>query len=302
MWPVWNHDTRRFRAPLRAVAPLVGTFSAIAIVQSAVRARFNHPIREPLEMIGLAVVLVGGVLGSSRLIDRRPVAEYGLSFDRQWWRSFAVGALVATGVNAGAVAVVLGAGWATVAGVAQTPGEVPFLPAMAVVFGYIGVAATWEEFIFRGTLLKNVAEGTAGYVQERLAIASALALNCVVFALLHGGKVTHLSQYGYYLLAGLVLGGVYVLTGELALSMGFHLFYNYTQSAVFGLGVSQQTPELLVLNLVGPTWWIGEEGLIHVLAAAVGGLSLLTYVYYRDGELQIHERMTRCEPTVEPEN
>ena len=157
-WPVWNHDHGRLRAPLRAVLPVVGTVVVLAIVQSAVRARFDHPVREPVETIGLAVVLAGSVLVSSRLVDRRPIAEYGLSLDRQWWRSFAVGGLVATLINAGAVAVALGAGWVTVDGVAQTPGEVPFLPAMAIVFGYVGVAATWEEFIFRETLLKNVAE------------------------------------------------------------------------------------------------------------------------------------------------
>ncbi|OLZ39325.1 hypothetical protein A6E15_18205 [Natrinema saccharevitans] len=297
-WPVWNHDHHRLRAPFRAIIPVIATFLALAIVQSVVRSQFEHPVRESAEMIGIAGVLIGAVLVSSRLIDRRPATEYGLSFNRQWLQMFAVGGLAATLINAGAVAVGLGAGWVTVAGIVQTPGVISFLPAMVVVFGYIMVAGLWEEFIFRGVLLKNIAEGVNGYVRNEIAIGIALAINCIVFAFLHGGKVTHLSHYGYYLLAGLVLGGVYVLTGELALSMGFHIFYNYTQSAVFGLGVSQQTPELLVLNLVGPTQYIGEEGLVHVGATAVGGLLLLGYVYWMDGELRIHDCLTRWTSTV----
>lgn len=292
-WPVWNRRQRRLRAPLRALLPIVTTFLAIAVLQSVVRGQFDHPVRELVEMLGIAIILVGGVFVSSRLFDRRPVREFGLSLDTGWWRSFAVGGLVATLANGGAVAIALGTGWVTVSGFARGSGALSFLPAMIVVFGYIAAAATWEEFVFRGAMMKNIAEGANGYVRERTAIGFALALNCIVFAFLHSGKVTHASQYGYYLLAGFILGAVYVLTGELALSIGFHIFYNFTQSAVFGLGVSQRTPELLALNLVGPTRYIGEEGLVHVGAAAVGGLLLLGYIYWQDGKITLSERVTQ---------
>ncbi|WP_206536977.1 CPBP family intramembrane glutamic endopeptidase [Natrinema gari] len=249
-------------------------------------------------MVGLAVILMGAVLLSSRLFDCRPIPEFGLSLDREWWQSFAVGGLVATLVNAGAVVVALSAGWVTVAGFKGGAGELAFLPAMLLVLGYTGAAATWEEFIFRGVLLKNVAEGVSSYASERVAIGLALVFNCIVFAFLHGGKITQLSHYGYYLLAGLVLGGVYVLTGELALSISFHIFYNYTQSAVFGLGVSQQTPELFVLNIVGSAQYVGEEGLVHVGTAAVGGFLMLGYIYWRDGDLCLADRITRWTSTA----
>jgi membrane protease YdiL (CAAX protease family) len=274
------------------------TFIALALLQTAVRSRFQHPLRETTEAFGLVVILIGAVFLSSRVFDRRPIREFGLSLDAGWWRSFAVGGVVALLVNAGALLVALGAGWATVAGVTQGSGALSFLPAMLLVFVYIGAAATWEEFVFRGTMLKNLAEGANGYVQENVAVGLAVVFNCVVFAFLHGGKVAHVSQYGYYLLAGLVLGGVYVLTGELALPMGFHVFYNYTQSAVFGFGVSQTTPELIALNLVGSARYVGEEGLVHVGAAAVGGLLLMGYVYWQKAELRIHRRVTQWTSTA----
>jgi hypothetical protein len=292
LWPVWNTEQRRLRAPFRALLPTVLTFIILAILQTAIRARFNHPIRELLELTGIAVILVGAVLLSARVIDRRPVSGFGLSFDREWWHSFAVGGLVATAINGGALIVALGAGWATFVGVMHGPGELSFVPAMGIVFVYIAFAAAWEEFILRGAMLTNLAEGASGFVPRWIAVGLAVTLSSLVFAFLHGAKVTHLSQYGYYLIAGLVLSGVYVLTGELALSIGFHVFYNFTQSAVFGLGHSQQTPELLAVDIVGPSRWVGEEGLVFVGFAILGGLLLAAYIRWRDGALEFDDRVT----------
>jgi hypothetical protein len=291
-WPVWNHDDRRLRAPLRALLPLVLTFLSLAVIQTAVRARFEHPIREFLELSGLIVVLAGGILVATRLVDRRPVVDYGLSLDRDWWKAVAVGSVTGLAVNAGALVVSLQAGWVSVTGFAEAPGILPFVPAVFVTFAYIAVAAIWEEFIFRATMLKNLAEGGTGYVGRKPAGLLAVLLSTLVFATLHGGKVTHISQYGYYMIAGLVLGSVYVLTGDLALPIGFHVFYNFSQG-LFGLGVSQVTPELIVLDLVGPDKWVGEEGLIHVIFALLGGLLLLAYIRWRDGQLQINEHVTQ---------
>jgi len=285
-WPVWNHDDRRLRAPFRALLPLVLTFPALAVIQTAVRARFEHPIRELLELLGLTVVLAGGLLVAARLIDRRPVVDYGLSLDRDWWTAVAVGSVIGISVNAGELLVSIYAGWAFVTGFTETSGVLPFVPAVVVTFALIAVAAIWEEFIFRATMLKNLAEGGAGYVGRKPAALLAVLLSTLVFAALHAGKVTHVSQYGYYAIAGLVLGGTYALTGDLALPIGFHVFYNFSQG-LLGLGVSQVTPELVVLDLAGPDTLIGEEGLVRVSFVILGGLLLLAYIRWRDGTLQI---------------
>lgn len=292
LWPVWNTEQHRLRAPLRALLPALLTFTLLAVLQTALRARFEHPVREVLELTGIGVILIGAILLSARVIDRRPVSGLGLSFDREWWHSFAVGGLVATAINGGALVVSLGAGWATFAGVMRGSGELPFVPAMVVVFAYIALAATWEEFIFRGAMLKNLAEGSNRFVPRWVAVGLAVTLSTLVFAVLHGGKITNPSHYGYYLIAGLVLSGVYVLTGELALGIGFHVFYNFTQDAIFGLGQSQQTPELLAVDIVGPSRWIGEEGLVFVGFAILGGLVLIAYIHWRDGSLKLDDRVT----------
>ena len=292
LWPVWNTEQHRLRAPFRALLPTVLTFILLAILQTAIRSRFEHPVRELLELTGIAVILIGAIFLSARVIDRHPVRGYGLSFDREWWHSFAVGGIVATMINGGALIMSLGAGWATFVGVMRGSGDLPFVPAMAIVFVYIAFAAAWEEFILRGAMLKNLAEGSNGFVSQWMAVGLAVTVSTLVFAFLHGGKVTHVSQYGYYLIAGLVLGGVYVLTGELALSIGFHVFYNFTQSAIFGLGHSQQTPELLAVDIIGPSRWVGEEGLVFVGFAILGGLLLIAYIHWRDGALELDGRVT----------
>ncbi|WP_324665767.1 CPBP family intramembrane glutamic endopeptidase [Haloarcula sediminis] len=292
LWPVWNTEQHRLRAPLRALLPALLTFILLGILQTAIRARFEHPVREVLELTGIGVILIGAILLSARVIDRHPVSEFGLSLDREWWHSFAVGGIIATAINGGALVVSLSAGWATFVGVMRGSGDLPFVPAMVVVFAYIALAATWEEFIFRGAMLKNLAEGSNRFVPQWIAVGLAVTLSTLMFAFLHGGKITNPSHYGYYLIAGLVLSGVYVLTGELALSIGFHVFYNFTQSAIFGLGHSQQTPELLAVDIVGPSRWVGEEGFVFVAFAILGGLVLIAYIHWRDGSLELDDRVT----------
>ncbi|WP_311174196.1 CPBP family intramembrane glutamic endopeptidase [Halobellus ordinarius] len=291
LWSVWNTNQHRLRAPLRALLPTVLTLILLGLIQTAIRARFVHPARELLELTSIAVILTGAVVLSARVLDRRPVSGFGLSFDREWWHSVVVGGLIATVINGGALIVALGAGWATFTGVMRGSGELPFIPAMALVFVYIALAATWEEFIIRGTMLTNIAEGTDGLAPRWMAVGFAVTVSTLVFAFLHGGKVTHFSQYGYYLIAGLIFSGVYVLTGELALSIGFHVFYNFTQSTIFGLGHSQRTPELLAVDLVGPARWVGEEGLVFVGFAILGGLFLLAYIRWQTGPLGLDDRI-----------
>ena len=297
VWPVWKREAGRLRAPLRAVLPLLVTFFGFFPIQEAVRGRFEQKaVVGSLEATGLLAVLLLAIFISSRLFDRRPIREYGFSFDREWLRSFAVGGAIATLVNAGTLVVALAAGWATVSGFTGGNGPLPFLPAVLVVFAYIAVAASWEEFFMRGGMLKNLAEGADGYLPRSIAVVLALVLSSAVFAFLHSGKLTHPSQAVYYLVAGLVLGTVYVLSGELALPIGFHVFYNFTMATVFGLGVSQDSPAVILLNTTGPAFWIGEEGLARVVFAIVGGGLMIGYIYWRDGELGFNDRITQWTP------
>jgi membrane protease YdiL (CAAX protease family) len=295
-WPLWNHEQGRLRAPLRALSPLIVTFMGLAAIITIVRPRFDHPIREPVELLGLIALLGGGILMSAKMLDRRPIAEYGLSVDREWLRSFAIGGLIGTVINAGTFLVALGAGWITVVDFVGGAGDLPFPAAMVLAFALTAVAASWEEFVFRGAMLKNLAEGADGHVPRWAAVGIALVVSTGIFAFMHSGKVTGLGSYGYYLLAGVIFGGVYILTGDLGLPMGFHAFYNFSMTAFFGLGVSQQSPELIVISVGGPTVWIGEDGLLKVIFAAVGGLLLVAYIRWRDGQLAVDENITQWTP------
>ena len=292
-WPVWHSEQQRLRAPFRAILPLVISFIGLAVILSTIRAQFEHPMREVVELLGLTTVLGGSMLISSKLLDRHPLAEYGLVVDRTWLQSFVVGGLIATAVNTGTFLVALAAGWITVVDIAGGAGELPFVAAVVVTFGLTTIAAAWEEFIFRGTMLKNVGAGAGGYVPQWAAVTLALAVSTGVFAFMHSSKVSSPSAYGYYLLAGLIFGCVYVLSGDLSLPMGFHAFYNFSMSVLFGLGVSQRSPELFVLNVGGPAVWVGEEGILRGVFAAIGGLLLVGYIWWHNGSLGVDDRIVR---------
>jgi membrane protease YdiL (CAAX protease family) len=301
-WPVWNHEKRRLRAPLRAVLPLILTFFAFFPIQETVRREFDGKfIVGSLESAGLLAVLIGAILLSAWVIDRRPIKEYGFAFDRDWLRSFAAGSAIATVANAGTLSVAIAAGWVSITGFIGGNGPAPFLPALGVVFVYTTVAASWEEFIMRGGMLKNLAEGANGYLPRWAAVGLAVLGSSAVFAFLHSGKIVHPSQAGYYLVAGLILGGIYAFSGDLALPIGFHVFYNFTMGSVFGLGVSQDAPEVVMLDVIGPAFWIGEEGLARVVFAVVGGVLMLAYVRWRDGNFGLSDQITQWTPRASVE-
>lgn len=292
LWPVWSAEQRRLSTPLRALLASVLAFLLLAMLQTMLRAGFDHPERAYLGLTGSVVVLVGAVLLIGRVIDRRPVSKFGLSFDREWWCAFVVGGIGTTAINGDVLVVMLGADWATFIGVFRGSGDLPFVPAMVLVVGYTAFKATWEEFILRGATVKNLAEGSNGFVPRWIAVGLTVTLSTLVFALLHRTKVTHFSQYRYYLIAGLVLNCVCVLTGGLALSSGIHVFYDFTQNAIFGLGHSQQTPELFAVDIVELSRWVGEERLVFVGFAVLGGLLLIAYLRSRDGAVELDYRVT----------
>lgn len=124
-----------------------------------------------------------------------------------------------------------------------------------------------EELTFRGCQLKNLAEGRAGTrVGPRGAVVLAFLLSSGVFGLAHlaNAIVSDASGTGLstlnLVLGGLLLGLPYLLTGELAVSIGLHITLNLVQGTVFGFAVSgsPQSTRLLFLQLTGPEMWTGR--------------------------------------------
>jgi membrane protease YdiL (CAAX protease family) len=121
---------------------------------------------------------------------------------------------------------------------------------------YVLLAALWfavssgffEELFFRGVLMRI---GT-----ELFGSWAGLLLSSAAFGLVHLNNPDATWQGAVFIAieAGLLLGGAYMLTGRLWLGMGWHMAWNFTQSAVFSGINSGNEPSngLVKATIAGP--------------------------------------------------
>jgi membrane protease YdiL (CAAX protease family) len=108
-----------------------------------------------------------------------------------------------------------------------------------------------------------------------------------VFVVIHLGNpnATWVSAAGIFF-AGIFLAYGYIRTGQLWLSMGLHLGWNFFEGVVFGFPVSGLSIYRLIrIDVQGPEIWTGgpfgpEAGLIVLPALLVG--VILIYLYTRE--------------------
>ncbi|MFG1840698.1 CPBP family intramembrane glutamic endopeptidase [Micromonospora sp. NPDC049175] len=139
--------------------------------------------------------------------------------------------------------------------------------------------AVIEETLFRGVLLRMVAERFGGW--------AALAVSAPLFGLPHllnhGTDV--IGALSITVCAGLLLGGAYLATGSLWLPIGLHLGLNFAESAVFGIvTVDSPLPDFSLYNtvLAGSdlvTGGVGgpEASLVTLTVLTVPAVALIWY-------------------------
>jgi membrane protease YdiL (CAAX protease family) len=101
------------------------------------------------------------------------------------------------------------------------------------------IIALWEDFLFRGILIREFVVGLASRgVSQTAATSSAVVVSALLFGALHvNAGAAGLSTAVVVLQA--VIGGpyfglAYVLTGSLALPIGIHFSTNLWTTVVFG--------------------------------------------------------------------
>jgi len=237
----------------------------------------------------LAVLLVG------RYIDRRRIADFGLHFSSSWWGHLGLGAVLAACLMTGIFLIEQATGWVSITEtcVAKIDGWT-FPASIALALATFALAAITEELVARGYQIKNLAEGlNSRSLGPKGALVLAVLCTSALFGLLHAvnPSATTISTSGLAL-AGIFYGVAYVLTGELALPIGFHIAWNFFENSVFGFPVSGEHfgASFICIQQGGSEIWTGgpfgpEAGLLGIGAHLVGILAVAAWVRLRQGRV-----------------
>jgi membrane protease YdiL (CAAX protease family) len=300
---LWNGEEARPRTPIR-LALAIAVFLAIAIGASIAIGALALPTPEGTAALvvagaGSLTVTAVGCAVAARFVDRRPLADYGLRIDREWWIDCGFGLALGAALQAAIFLAGWAAGWYVPRETLVSRSGEPFLLAFAGVLAFFLAVGIYEELIVRGWLLTNLAEGFR-LVGDRLAAGVATVLSAGVFGVLHATNpnATALST-AIIGLAGVFLALGYLLTGEIAIPIGVHVTWNLTQGAAFGFGVSGVSLPVTAIEtrVVGPTVLSGgqfgpEGGLLGLGGVLLGCAAIAWWVRRRTGRLRLHPAVT----------
>lgn len=219
-----------------------------------------------IEFIGVTST----VFLARRFLDRRSFVSLGFRFTRAALFDVLAGLIIA-GLVMGLIFLSLfSLGWLRFEGFAWQ-----FEPPLMVLVNTLLAALLFllvgwsEELLSRGYHLQTIASG--------LNRAWGVVLSSAVFGCLHllNPGASWISTLGIFV-AGLFLAFGYLRTGQLWLSIGLHIGWNFFEGPVFGFLVSgTDFYHISHVTISGPVLWTGgafgpEAGLIVLPAIAVG--------------------------------
>ncbi len=276
-------DEPRLRAGWRLLAQTVLFFIFILVFTVplgflALFVRIDQGLLVVLQFVEL-LATTGSIFLARVFLDRRSIPSLGLRLD---WRAAAdlvVGTVIPLVMMGSIYWLEWSLGWLTFEGFAwgaENVGNVA-LNLMGVFLFFIVVG--WdEELLFRGYYLQTIASG--------LNPAWGVILSSVIFGAAHLGNpnATWISAAGIFF-AGLFMAYAYLRTGQLWLSIGLHIGWNFFEGPVFGFPVSGiNFFQMTRITVTGPELWTGgafgpEAGLIVLPALLVG--AALVWIYTR---------------------
>lgn len=226
----------------------------------------GNSLKSIAAVAGMAAAGLAVYVGWARFIERRPVSELSLSGAGKEW---GMGLLIGAGLYTACVLILIALGMYRIEGLNSWTFVIPAV-AMALSSGM------FEELLFRGVLFRSVEEMFGSWIS--------LVVSSAVFGLVHllnpAGTITGAIYISIE--AGLLLAAAYMLTRRLWLSIGFHMAWNYVQSAIFSGIVSGgvSDPGLIRSNIKGPDVLTGgsfglESSIIALMLCTATGIVLL---------------------------
>ncbi len=242
------------------------TLLAVIVAIAACQPIYRKFLPADIGPAAMAVTVLLVYLAGARWIERRSVTELASNYappEVAARLAFGFALFSVTMAALWAMGVYDPAGWGSTAGIGKAL-------ALAVMAGFI------EEILFRGILfrLSSRIVGTWG----------ALLFTSALFGLAHLANhgATLSSGIAIMLEAGILLGAAYALTRRLWLPIGLHIAWNFTESSVYGMSVSGNSPNVGLVRgiLTGPRLLTGgafgpEASVVAVIICFATALCLL---------------------------
>ncbi len=226
----------------------------------------GEPVKSVLHIMALAIAGFAVYIGYTHLVERRPASELALPGMR---RELGIGLLLGAGLYAICELILMALGIYRIDGLNSLRFMVPAV-AMALSSGI------FEELLFRGVLFRSVETWFGSW--------ASLVVSSLVFGLTHLMNPHGTIEGALFIAveAGILLAAAFMLTRRLWLSIGFHVAWNYTQSAIFsGIVSGNEASQGLIRSTVsGPDLLTGgsfgvESSLIALLLCTTTGVVML---------------------------
>lgn len=224
-----NQQDGRLKAGWRIFA-FLAIFYAIALpLIFGVRALLEFSKSSPLVIVLVAAAATPSVYIARRWIDRKTFSSLGLQVSKRSVLDTVFGFLLSGLMAASAFSAMWMLGYIdNVQFAAFSLSSAGLLLGSLLVMALVGF---WEELVFRGYILQNMAEG--------LGMKTAVLVSCVLYGLVHSANpnasllsTAIIVLFGYLRIYG------YLSTGQLWLSIGMHTGWNFFQATVFGYAAS----------------------------------------------------------------
>jgi membrane protease YdiL (CAAX protease family) len=214
--------------------------------------------------------VTASIYAARRFLDRRSFESLGLRLDILALQDVLVGILIASIMMGGIYLALWSLGWLSFQDFAWQLEAGRTVAGQTVVFFTLFVMVGWtEELLSRGYHLQTIAGGLNTFW--------GVLLSSVIFGGLHlsNPNASPVAAAGIFF-AGVFLAYACLRTGQLWLSIGLHIGWNFFEGVVFGFPVSGLSIyHLLRITVTGPSDWTGgafgpEAGLIVLPALGLG--------------------------------
>lgn len=266
-------STRLLQSPLTRLIILGGgLFYLMMVAESYIQSFKAEPALAIVVAVGMGLVAAAIYVAYAKLIERREINELSIQGSG---REFATGILIGVGLYTGCALILM------MLGIYRVEGLNPWtylIPAWAMALK----SGIFEELVFRGVLFRSVEEMLGSWI--------AIVISSAVFGFLHllNPDATVMGAAYISIEAGLLLAAAYLVTRRLWLCFGFHIGWNYVQSAVFSGVVSGGVtdPGLIRDTIQGPDFLTGgsfgmEQSVFALILCTTAGVVLLAIAIRR---------------------